>query len=304
MKNNITKIALGAFIALGVLNSCDTDNVNPLQTAGTDEFGAYARVTSISDDTNANITNVSASSFDVAIEFVDSENGTLVTDYNIYATFRDQTIADEDAPDYSITDEVLIYSYDSSEFTSGEDYPQFSFTISAEDAISALGLDLDVAEGGDALNYRGEIILSDGRTFSSTNSGVSINSELFYNDAFSFTSQFVCLFDTPPPGDYIVDMVDTYGDGWQGDGIKITIDGEAVYADIPDYWSTGLGPYAELSTTITIPEGTTTATWEFTGDTYASEVEFKIYGPSGNLIAEESGPSVGAITLNLCKESL
>ncbi len=276
--------------------ACDTDNINELQIAANDEFGAYARVIDISSDTNANINSVGSSSFDVEIEFVDEESGNLVTEYKIYASYRDTTIEDEDAPDYSINDEVLLYTFSASEFGTGEIYPTLAFTIKAADAISALNLNLDIAEGGDQLIYRGEVVLSDGRTFSSTNSGDSINAELFYNDAFSFTSQFVCIPDVPPSGGYLVKMQDSYGDGWQGDGIKITIDGTTeLYATMAD------GSASE--TTITIPEGSTSMSWEFTGDLYPSEVSFQIYGPtSGNVIADVSAPAPGEITLNLCKE--
>ncbi|MBO0590430.1 hypothetical protein I2486_03330 [Cellulophaga sp. E16_2] len=178
----------------------------------------------------------------------------------------------------------------------GKAFHAYDFTITAEDAFTALDLDIANVEGGDALNYRGEITLSDGRTFTSTNSGDSINSELFYNDAFSFSSQFVCLFSTPPPGEYIIDMTDTYGDGWNGNSIKVTIDGEETYFTIEDG--------ANASGTITIPSGSESGTWEFVLGDYPEEVKFKIYGPSGSVIADVSAPSGGEITLNLCSESL
>ncbi|MDE3741555.1 hypothetical protein [Maribacter polysaccharolyticus] len=298
------KTGLRALAFLAFFHSCDTDNVNELQTAASDEYGAYARIIDISTDTNANINNVSASTFDVEIEFVDQESGSLVTDYRIYATFRDNTIVDDDDPDYSINDQVLVYEYSSDSFEEGTTYPTLSFTIAAADAIDALDLDLGLAEGGDQLTYYAEIELSDGRIFGYDNTGTSILSETYYSDAFSYTSQFVCIPDAPPAGDYLVKMQDSYGDGWQGDGIMITIDGTTVlYADIPDYWSTGEGPYSSYETTITIPEGSTSMEWYFTGDTYTSEVSFQIYGPtSGEVIADVEAPSEGLITLNLCKE--
>ncbi|MBA6314277.1 hypothetical protein [Cellulophaga baltica] len=315
MKNKINKIALSAFVAIGLLNSCDTENINPLQVAASEEFGAYARVLTISEDTNANITNVANSSFDVSIEFVDSEGGTLVTDYKLYATFRDQTIADEDDPDSSISTEALVYSFDSSSFTYGDSYPTFDFTVNAEDAIAALGLDLAVAEGGDALNYRGEITLSDGRIFTTTNSGDSINSELFYNDAFSFSSQFVCILDEIPAGDWVIDMHDSYGDGWQtddangGSGITVTLsDGSVIEFGLcspylaSDFDCT-VNDGSNGSTTITIPEGITSAVWNFPGDNW-SEISFEIYAPSGNLVSASAtgASSAGAITINYCQE--
>ena len=91
-------------------------------------------------------------------------------------------------------------------------------------------------------------------------------------------------------------MVDTYGDGWNGYSIKVTIDGEETYFKIEDG--------ADASSTIPIPTGSESGTWEFVIGDYPEEVKFKIYGPSGSIIADVSAPSEGEITLNLCSENL
>ena len=56
------------------------------------------------------------------------------------------------------------------------------------------------------------------------------------------------------------------------------------------------------SDTITIPAGITSAEWNFPGD-FWGEISFKIYAPSGNLVADYSaGSPAGSIALNLCNE--
>ncbi|ADV47970.1 hypothetical protein Celal_0631 [Cellulophaga algicola DSM 14237] len=137
----------------------------------------------------------------------------------------------------------------------GKTFPAYDFIIIAENTFAALDLDLAVAEGEDALNYKDRITLSDGRTFTTTKSGESINSDLFYHYAFGFSSKFACLFSTPPPGDYIIDMIETYGDRWNGNFIKITVDGQEALFTINDSTDT--------SRSITIPSGLESATWDF-----------------------------------------
>lgn len=270
------------------------DEVNELQTGAEVEAGAYARILTSDPDKTTNLLNPSSSSFNATIEFVDAENGNLVDSYSIYATFKDNTIASDTAPDFSISTEVLIQTWEKSNFESGDTYPTLTFSVNASDAISKLGLDLINAEGGDAFVYRGEITLSDGRTFSSTNSGVSINSELFYNDAFSFNSSFVCIPDQPISGDWRIDMVDSYGDGWDGAYIAVTVDGTET-----QYTVTG----ESSSHTITIPENTVTLQWEYVPGNWESEHSFKVYAPSGNLVLSDGpGPAAGLLALNLCNE--
>lgn len=291
-KNIIKGISM-MFIASLTLTSCG-DEVNELQTGAGVEAGAYARVLTSSADKTTNLLNPSSSSFDATIEFVDLESGNLVDSYAIFVTFKDNTIASDTAPDNSISNEVLIQTWEKSSFVPGAKYPTLDFTLSSQDAIDKLGLDLTIAEGGDAFIYRGEITLSDGRTFSSTNSGVSINSELFFNDAFTFSSAFVCVPDKPIAGDWIITMVDSYGDGWDGAKIVATVDGVAT-----EYTMSG----STGSHTITIPIGTTSLEWEYVPGSYETEHSFKVYAPSGNLVLSDGpGPAAGLLALNLCNE--
>ena len=290
---NITKGILMMFIASLTLTSCE-DEVNELQTGASVEAGAYARILTSSADKTTNLLNPSASSFDATIEFVDSESGNLVDSYAIFVAFKDNTIASDTAPDNSIVNEVLVQTWEKSNFIPGTKYPTLDFTLSSQDAIDKLGLDLAIAEGGDTFVYRGEITLSDGRTFSSTNSGVSVNAELFFNDAFSFSSAFVCVPDQPIAGDWIITMEDSYGDGWDGAYIVVTVDDVAT-----EYTIDG----ATGSHTITIPNGTTTLEWEYVPGNWENEHSFKVYAPSGNLVLSDGpGPAAGLLALNLCNE--
>lgn len=269
---------IAAVIGIISFNSC-SDETNELQTAAgpNGEIGAFARIIESSSDKSINLLDPTGSSWNATIEFVDAEDGALVESYTLYATFRDNTIDSDTAPNYSILNEVQVGSWSKDSFTAGDKYPMLSFEVKATDLISALGLDIANAYGGDTFVLRGEIRLSDGRTFSSTNSGNSINSELFYNDAFSFTSPFVC-FNTPEPGDWTLEMTDLYGDGWNGGRITIAIDGEGQdYACDGDF----------TSVTINIPVGTEKLLFVYTAGSWEGENLYKFIDPNGNVVLED-----------------
>ena len=98
----------------------------------------------------------------------------------------------------------------------------------------------------------------------------------------------------PYPGDWSVVMHDTWGDGWQtndgngGDGIQVTLDDGTVlevglcnpYVEVA--YDCTL-EYSEGTGIISIPAGTTKASWFFPGDAYG-EISFEVYGPDGSLV--------------------
>jgi len=118
----------------------------------------------------------------------------------------------------------------------------------------------------------------------------------------------------PQPGVYRIDMHDIFDDGWQtndgngGNGLQLILDGEIVaevglcnpYVDSPFEC---VGDYSNGTATVTIPEGTEVAVWQFPGDQY-DEISFEIYGPNDELLLESGvGESAGGpLTVILCAE--
>ena len=297
---NIKKLFLfAAMISFVGLVSCgDEKNELQQQAAPGGQIGAFARVLESSPDKSTNMLDPTNSVWGATIEFVDEEDGDLVDSYTIYATFRDNTIDSDTAPNYSILDEAEVYSWDKSNFEAGEKYPTLTFEVKASDVIAALGLDISNASGGDAFVYRAEMNLSDGRTFSSTNSGVSINSELFYNDAFEFSSSFVCVPPSPITGDWVLEMYDSWGDGWNGGYISVKIDGVET-----QYSALAANGTSVTTAIVNVPNGTASLEWEYVPGSWEEENTFKVYAPSGNLVlADGPTPNTGIMALNLCNE--
>lgn len=98
------------------------------------------------------------------------------------------------------------------------------------------------------------------------------------------------------PGDYIIDMQDSYGDGWQGADatttssslILTTSDQVVQYASLCDAYNLSEQPNCvENGSTgqavLTVAAGVTSWEWKFLGDAYA-EIGFTITCPNGKVI--------------------
>lgn len=144
---------------------------------------------------------------------------------------------------------------------------------------------------------------------------VSLVVEILNSTAEGLPQSFTLSLDricNPLPGDWTVEMHDSYGDGWQtndgngGDGIQVTLNDGTVlevglcnpyvataYECTPNDGFNGTG-------TITIPVGTEKASWYFPGDRWG-EISFEIYGPDGSLVySSPLGAGAGELPVVLC----
>ncbi|WP_339840305.1 hypothetical protein [uncultured Maribacter sp.] len=120
------------------------------------------------------------------------------------------------------------------------------------------------------------------------------------------------------PGDWVINMTDSYGDGWQttdgngGDGLTITLnDGTIFEVGLCSPYAGAAGTFlgdgectpnngSEGTVTITIPEGTESAEWFFPGDQFG-EIGFEIISPNGNVAGGYESADAGSITVDYCK---
>ncbi len=130
---------------------------------------------------------------------------------------------------------------------------------------------------------------------------------------FSNSTLSITLFRECPiqGGDWLIEMSDSYGDGWQttgnngGPGLMVTLStGEVFEVGLcTPYEPNTYDCVAESSfgtDTITFPDGVESAEWFFPGDNWG-EISFAIYSPNGNLVAEYGpGTPAGVLTLDYC----
>ena len=311
MKKQLNKIVL-LLLSVIVISSCESDDKAIEQVFDGVEYGAVLR--------NLGIINQSFSLsdpdsfFGITVEEQDEEYGALLDVVNVYTTYTDNNGNGNSQP------EVLVKTYAAADFSIGDKgLPVTDIIVTLVEASAAAG----IANYGVGDNYRMrlELVLTNGRTFSSESTSGSLQGS-YFSSPFAWGVQILCQ---PVDGDYKVDMQDSFGDGWQtdagngGSGLKAILtlaDGSESIVEVgmcspygSDNIGTAMDPdegictgpastsFYSATAYVTIPEGTQLAVWQFPGDQYG-EISFQIYGPAGNLLLD-SGQAPGAGQLDV-----
>jgi len=284
MKKQFSKIAI-LLLSVIMFTGCESDDKTIDQVFDGISYGAVLRTLDVPGK-SFNLSDLN-SAFSVVVEEQDEEYGDLLSEVDVYVS-KDGN-------------EVLVTTVPASAFTVGEKgLPVTTISITLGETLTALGLENNYGVG-DVYVIRLSLKLTDGREFSSDTSSGSLQGS-YFSSPFTYTCAILC---TPKPGDYVIDMQDSYGDGWQGDGIKVTFDGgpragEIVYIDMLSSYSGGPSccTWTDSTETLNVPDGTEGFTWEYTGDSYPGEVTFQIYAPDGSLLGA-FGPGQGPGTLTI-----
>lgn len=286
MKKQLNKIVL-LLLSVVVLSSCDSDDKAINQVFDGVEYGAVLRKLEIV-SASYNLTDLN-SAFTITVEEQDEEYGALLSEVDVYVSRSGN--------------EAMAFSVPASAFTIGDKgLPVTTISVTLGQALTALGLGSNY-DVGDVYGIRLSLKLTDGREFSAASASGSLQGSYFASP-FYYTAPILC---TPKPGDYVVDMQDSYGDGWQGDGIKVTFDGgprdaEVVYIDMLSSYDGGPGccSWTDSTETLNVPVGTEGFAWEYMGDSYPGEVSFQIYAPDGSLLGAFAGIGAGGLTVLNC----
>ncbi len=234
-------------------------------------------------------------SFDIEMEIQDQENGTLVDAIEVFIGFRDNTVEDGD-PDLDV-DESLVETLSSSSFTTGEfGLPRVNYSIGLAEMLSAVGLQASdiFVTGGDQFTVRFELVLSDGRRFSNDDNSGTITGS-YFSSPFLYVPIVVCPPQAPSVGTWTIAMQDSYGDGWNGASIDITIDGEVFNFLVDDAEAT------DSSETLEVADGAEAISIIFNSGDWDSEITFQITSANGNTILDLGPePSAGVELLDFC----
>ena len=286
MKNQLNKIVL-LLLSVIVISSCESEDKAIDQVFDCVSYGAVLRKLEITSG-SYNLSDLN-SAFTVVVEEQDEEYGALLSEVDVYVSKGGN--------------EAMVSTVPASAFSIGDKgLPVTSISVTLGEALTALGLGSNYGVG-DVFGIRLSLKLTDGREFSAASASGSLQGSYFASPFF-YTSAILC---TPKPGDYVVDMQDSYGDGWQGDGIKVTFDGgprdgEEVFIDMLSSYSGGPAccGWTDSTDTLTVPAGTEGFAWEYTGDSYPGEVSFQIYAPDGTQLLSAANPAPGSLTILNC----
>ncbi|MCH2194135.1 hypothetical protein [Kordia sp.] len=300
MKNKFLKTIVALSALCIAFYSCKDDDTLPVDFDDLINTGVpFASEIITNGSTNVNKLDPSSSSFSKDYQLISPAGGTDISKVEVYVSIAGQNVT---------AAEVLLSTVESSSFTNTDGgYPEVNISFDGASIIAALGIDPAGLEGGDTFDYRLALTNPQG-----TFSDVSANFDNQSADH-TFSSTVVCDSPTLPAGDWIIDMQDSYGDGWQpttsgggGPGITITLSNGTVFEiglctpyEDPGYPCTP--GVSSGSITITIPDGVS-GDWVFNGD-FWGEMSYQITGPSGSTVATATaGSAAGPIALNLCNE--
>jgi len=230
LKNKIL-LFFGAILVLAT--SCKDDNLAPIATFDNAEKGAYVRVVEQGDNL-VNLLDVAGSAFTYSVEFVDLEQGGLVSEYRLQLVYDDNNPENGD----NSAGPIEFRSWSSSEFeTTATGYKGLSnITITGPEVIAAAGTSADQVLAGDNFRLIGSVTTTEGATYTASNSSATVNGSAF-RGFFNFTMPAAC------PSDLTGSYAYTSDDSWCGAGavadgsVDIVSQGAGVY--VFNDWSFG-----------------------------------------------------------------
>lgn len=99
-------------------------------------------------------------------------------------------------------------------------------------------------------------------------------------------------------GDWILDMEDSFGDGWNGASVDFEIDGVKTNYDLDSY---DLDGGFTGQATITVPAGAQTLLFFFNSGDFDEEITFTITAPTGSVVGSYGpSPATGEFTVDAC----
>ena len=197
-----------------LMTSCESDDNSsmPNQVMATTTAGAILRTISINTGT-FDFTNPAAE-WSATLEAQGADASTI-SKINLYANYTTNG---------ETTEESLVKFYAPSIFTAGPNgYPRGDVAVSLTEVLTALDIAAGSYTANDSFNLRFEIVLTDGRSFSSTNSSATVTGGSYLNSPFQYSAQFFCpladasIFD----GAYTV-VADAWADYGAGDTVPVS----------------------------------------------------------------------------------
>ena len=289
------KISILLGLLLVVTSCSEPDNlINDVL----DNYTNGAVIRTIASSGEYNFYAPAASIFTATIEEHDTENGALMQNIEIYVSLNSGA-------------ESLYQTLQPSQFTTGPTgLPRTDISVSLGDAMTTLGLSSSQYTGGDAVNISLKLNLTDGRSFSADQATGSMTGS-YFKSPYKYAKIIKCIPLSAVPGIYTFNMADSYGDGWQGGGILVTVDGVVTKYGVPDNGdATGLESYVGNDSsgyaTLTIPADAKSMEFEWVDDTYNSECSYNIVytaldGTNEQTALNVSVVSAGTSILSICE---
>lgn len=179
------------FFLLGIVTSllsCEDSEENAIIEVFEADNGAILRTLEF---TNSEFfVNTPESTFSLALEEQDEEDGDLLQDIDVYVSFADNT--SDGTIDLS-TQEQFLRTIEINEFSrNAMNLPQTQLEFVYSELLEATGLDINQVSCGDQFNIRLVVNLKDERSFTMTNANSNIlNFQGFFSSPYCYTINVV-----------------------------------------------------------------------------------------------------------------
>jgi len=183
-KNLLTVFA----VLLLFFTACRDENLAPIVTFDAAEKGAYVRVVSQNNE-NINLFDLTNSVMEYTIEFVDVEQGNLVSEYNLQIIYEDNNPENGD----NSKGPVEFRTYAASEFTTNQGGFKGleNIQITAQQALDAVGIGAEDLLSGDRFRFQGNVTTTAGANYNAANSSAAVNGNSF-RGFFNFSLAAFC----------------------------------------------------------------------------------------------------------------
>lgn len=285
----IFNISLLASLAL-VLAACENDDAAPTQALAQTTNGAVLRTFEV----ESGVFNAfdTSSEFSVTFQEQDKEDGALMQAVDVFVTLQKRTPA---GSFQAAGNEVLLKTISPSEFSTDEfGFPRTNLKVALSEVVSALGITSNDFTGGDRVQFRLLLKLTDGRTFTVGDAAGNVESGSFFRSPYRYFATIACIPLAPVPGEYTLDLFDNFGDGWDGAFLTVTIDGVST-----DFTVTGQQGDVAIHV-FNVPVGTVEFTINYTPGSFEGEHEYSILLDGEEVFSDGPGPTPGMVTLSVC----
>ena len=182
--------------------SCKDDNLKPIVTLDQLGKGAYTRLVELTNG-EYDFQNIGTTTYEYTIEFVDEDQGNLVSQYDINVEFVDNN-PDLPTAGHDVSGASRLYrSFSSSEFeTNANGFKQLTVRVPLSELLTLFEITGDDLVAADLFNFACSVTTTDGRVFNFDNSTGAVNGSAFQG-FFNNTVKITCpMTDTQFVGEY------------------------------------------------------------------------------------------------------
>ena len=186
MKNKIVLTYLAVIVLM--ITACRDESLAPIATFDAAEKGAYVRLVE-ENEADFNLFDLGNSVMEFTVEFVDLEQGNLVSEYNLMLEYEDAN-PDNGDETRGLTE---FRSWTAADFTTNKAGFQGleNIRITPSEAFAALGISEESVKSGDKFKFRGNVTTTSGASFNASNSSAAVNGSSF-RGFFNFTINAFC----------------------------------------------------------------------------------------------------------------